>query len=363
MRPPGGPVCPSEPARLLRRQRPRVRLNREAVGRPLFAYPFVEVDAGLELDPMVSGPDDYPRPVGVVFGHAKSVGAHERMFAYLVRVRHWPCAQRSRLRAMGAPEPMLSTAIRSWPQGGDWMLEPKFDGFRVLIEVASDRRVRAWSRHGTNLTEGVGGLLRAFEAVPAGTVIDGELIALTERNGRPAQNFAALCRAVLNRNSQASNLLHYVAVDLLARGGADLRREAWRDRRGHLGEVLPTSPRVRQIDCLPATVASHAAMIELGFEGSVLKRPASSYRVGRHRSWRKLKARRVAQGIVEAVRVAQDGQVYAICDVDGRRVAAVASPSASERIGEAVELVYSRVDAEGALREVRLAPTLASLPT
>jgi hypothetical protein len=74
-------------------------------------------------------------------------------------------------------------------------------------------------------------------------------------------------------------------------------------------------------------------------------------------------ARHVAQGTLEAVRVARDGQVYAICDVDGRHVAAVASPSASERIGEAVELVYSRVDAEGALREVRLAPAVSSLPT
>jgi hypothetical protein len=69
-------------------------------------------------------------------------------------------------------------------------------------------------------------------------------------------------------------------------------------------------------------------MVELGFEGSVLKRLASTYHAGRHRSWRKLKA---------------------------RHVAAVASPAASERIGEGVELAYSRVDVEGALREVRLA--------
>jgi bifunctional non-homologous end joining protein LigD len=264
---------------------------------------------------------------------------------------------------MGAPEPMLSTAIRSWPEGGDWMLEPKFDGFRVLIEVANDRRVRAWSRRGTDLTESVGDLLRAFDGVPAGTVIDGELVALTERNGRPAQNFAAVCRAVLNRDSQATGLLQYVAFDLLARGGVDRRGEAWQDRRGHLGEVLPTGDRVRQIDCLPATLASHAAMIELGFEGSVLKRPVSCYRAGRHRSWRKLKARHVARGVLESVRVGRDGQVYGICDVDGRHVAAVASSGARERIGEAVELVYSRVDAEGALREVRLAPAVSSLPT
>ena len=77
---------------------------------------------------------------------------------------------------------MLSTAIRSWPEGGDCVLEPKFDGFRVMIEVVSDRRVRAWSRHGTNLTESVADLLSAFDGVPAGTVIDGELVALTERN-------------------------------------------------------------------------------------------------------------------------------------------------------------------------------------
>jgi ATP-dependent DNA ligase len=229
--------------------------------------------------------------------------------------------------------------------------------------VASDRRVGAWSRHETNLTESVRDLLRAFDAVPAGTVIDGELVALTERYGRPAQNFAAVCRAVLNGDSQAAGLLQYVAFDLLSRGGADLRDEAWRDRRGHLGEVLPTDSRVRQIDCLPATLASHAAMIELGFEGSVLKRPGSCYRAGRHRVWRKLKARHVAQGRLEAVRVGRDGQVYAICDVGGRHVAAVGSASASGRIGEAVELVYSRVDAEGALREVRLAPAVSSLPT
>ena len=68
-------------------------------------------------------------------------------------------------------------------------------------------------------------------------------------------------------------------------------------------------------------------MIELGFEGSVLKRPASAYRAGRHRSWRKLKARHVARGTM------------------------------------AIELVYSRVDAEGALREVRLAPAASPLPT
>jgi ATP-dependent DNA ligase len=107
---------------------------------------------------------------------------------------------------MSSPEPMLSTAIRSWPDGGDWVLEPKFDGFRLLIEVGSDG-ARAWSRHGTNLTGNVGDLLAAFAGVAPGTVFDGELVALSERDGRPAQNFAVVCRAVLSNDSHAAEQL------------------------------------------------------------------------------------------------------------------------------------------------------------
>jgi bifunctional non-homologous end joining protein LigD len=257
---------------------------------------------------------------------------------------------------MSAPEPMLSTAIRSWPDGGDWVLEPKFDGFRLLIEVGSDGEARAWSRHRTNLTANVGDLLAAFVGVVPGTVFDGELVALSERDGRPAQNFAGVCRAVLSNDSRAAKQLRYVAFDVLSRGGMDLRGHAWQERRGHLGDVLPAAGHVRQIECLPAEQSAHAAMVGLGFEGSVLKRRDSTYRPGRQRSWRKLKARHVAHGVLRSVRVARDGQAWAICDVDdGRSVPVLASVSAHERVGENVQLVYSRVDADGALREVRLA--------
>ena len=236
---------------------------------------------------------------------------------------------------------------------GDWVFEPTFDGFRLLIETGSDGGARAWSRHGTNLAGHVGDRLAAFAGLLL--VFDGELVALSERDGRPVQNFAVVCRAVLSNDSHAAEPLRYVAFDVLSRGGVDLRGHVWQERRGHLGEVLPAAGRVRQIDCLPAEQSAHAAMVGLGFEGSVLKRRNSTYRPGRHRSWRKLKARHVAHGVLRSVRVARDGQVYAICDVDGRNVPVLASVSANERIGENVELVYSRVEADGALREVRLA--------
>jgi bifunctional non-homologous end joining protein LigD len=253
---------------------------------------------------------------------------------------------------------MLSTAIRSWPDGGEWVLEPKFDGFRVLIEVLDDGGARAWSRRGTNLTEPLRGLLLAFADVPVGTIFDGELVALAKHDGRVVQDFATVCRAVLSNDRAAAVGLHYVAFDLLARGCSaerrDLRGHPWRERRRHLLETLPTSGRIRQIEAAPATPHAHEAMITLGFEGTVLKRPASLYRSGRHSAWRKLKARHAARGVLRSVRPGRDGQTYAICDVDGQHVTVACSPTAADHVGELVTLNYSRVDANGDLREVRI---------
>ena len=36
---------------------------------------------------------------------------------------------------MAVPEPMLSTRAAAWPAQGDWMMEPKWDGFRLLVAI------------------------------------------------------------------------------------------------------------------------------------------------------------------------------------------------------------------------------------
>jgi hypothetical protein len=44
---------------------------------------------------------------------------------------------------MAAPEPMLSTPLRRWPIGLDWILQPKWDGFRVnsyILHLLRHRR-------------------------------------------------------------------------------------------------------------------------------------------------------------------------------------------------------------------------------
>lgn len=104
---------------------------------------------------------------------------------------------------------------------------------------------------------------------------------------------------------------------------------------------------------MTAAQATHAAIVDLGFEGSVLKRRRSVYRGGRSRGWVKYKARYWMDATVVGVRQTAKA-IGMLCDVDGRTVPAVAGPGDAEQIGEVVRLVYSRVDADGGLREARL---------
>ena len=177
----------------------------------------------------------------------------------------------------------------------------------VLIEVGADRRVRAWSRHGTSLTGRLGALIAAFADTPASSVFDGELVAIAERGGRPIQDFAMVARAVMRGDIAADEHLRFVRFDLLALAGEDLRGRPWRERDQRLAEALPACRLVRRVESRPATPTVHAAIVELGFEGTVLKRPSSLYRPGRHGVWRKHKARHTVEGVLLAVRQDQTG--------------------------------------------------------
>jgi bifunctional non-homologous end joining protein LigD len=116
---------------------------------------------------------------------------------------------------MAIPEPMLSTRAATWPAQGDWMMEPKWDGFRLLVAIGERARIRAWSRRGASLGDRLGSLLAPLAGAPRGTVFDAELVALSCREGRAVQDFAAVCRATLRGDVAAAGKLHLVAFDLL----------------------------------------------------------------------------------------------------------------------------------------------------
>jgi ATP dependent DNA ligase domain len=206
------------------------------------------------------------------------------------------------------------------------------------------------------LTEPLGELLAPLGALGAGWVFDGELIALDDRAGDPVQDFAAVGRAVFGSGRAASARLHYVAFDLLAAGDdGDIQHQPWRRRTELLAEHFPTDQRLRVISALSPTSETHARLIAMGFEGTVLKRQSASYRPGRTRSWRKLKARRELAATVVDVHQDRDGRIWARCVLaDGRRCTVWADARARELVGQRATVVYSRTDADGSLREPRL---------
>ena len=204
----------------------------------------------------------------------------------------------------------LDEAIGSLGPVADWQAEWKWDGMRAqLVRRGDDAAV--WSRGEELMTEAFPEIAAAGRALPSGTVLDGEILAVRERALLP---FASLSRRASRRRVTKQVLAEipcmFVAYDLLEAEGQDLRREPLANRRALLETVVPEpfdrlldreaappppeqrlwlSPRLDAAswDDLAAARATSRAR---GVEGLMLKRQASEYGVGRTRGeWWKWK--------------------------------------------------------------------------
>jgi ATP-dependent DNA ligase len=249
---------------------------------------------------------------------------------------------------------MLCSPTRAIERSGGWVLQPKWDGWRMLV-VPRGGRAAAFTRHGTAISDRLSPELQAAlgELTRAGAVLDGELVCLGVGAGGPTADFAALGAALRSRD-RAGGDLRYVVFDLLELGGQNLRDRPWRERDAQLRElVTQAGPAIVAIDTLPVAAPVHDQLVELGFEGSVLKRVDACYRAGRSRTWLKHKARHEASARVCAISLSDDRGRVALCDVDEGARQCWASSHAAQ-VGDVVTLAYSRRDAGGDLREPRV---------
>jgi ATP-dependent DNA ligase len=188
--------------------------------------------------------------------------------------------------------PMLATSAAPF-DAADYHFEIKWDGIRALTAVEADGW-RLWGRKASPYTERYPELAR-LRAYPAGTLVDGELVAL--RTGRP--DLAALQRRhhlgdpFQIRQAPGWCPVHYIVFDLLYLRGRSLLGETLARRRELLAELCAAVP-------LPAVVFSAAVAsqgkelfaqaVALGHEGVVAKQLSSTYRPGRRSpAWRKIK--------------------------------------------------------------------------
>jgi len=66
---------------------------------------------------------------------------------------------------------------REIPVGRSWLYEPKFDGYRGMLMTNRAGQAVVYSRNAKDLGRCFPELLQVAQALPAGTVIDGEIVA------------------------------------------------------------------------------------------------------------------------------------------------------------------------------------------
>jgi ATP-dependent DNA ligase len=177
---------------------------------------------------------------------------------------------------------------------GGCRYEPKWDGYRLVI-VRDGRSTRLWSKQGRDLTDRFPDLAAAALAqVPAGTVVDGEVVVWNGSRldfGLLQQRMVSAVRGIpaLVARHPAS----YVAFDLLAAGGTDLRGRRFTRRRADLEALAAAWAPPLQLS--PSTADRDEALRwftdfrPAGVEGLVAKGAATRYAPGR-REWLKAKS-------------------------------------------------------------------------
>ena len=177
---------------------------------------------------------------------------------------------------------------------GGCLYEPKWDGYRLVV-VRSAGSTRVWSKQGRDLTDRFPDVVAAALAqVPAGTVLDGEVVIW---NGSRL-DFGLLQQRMVTAAGRIGPLVaahpaSYVAFDVLAAGGTDLRSQRLSRRRATLEELAARWAPPMQLS--PATADLEEArrwfddFRPAGVEGLVAKGAGTRYAPGR-REWLKVKS-------------------------------------------------------------------------
>jgi bifunctional non-homologous end joining protein LigD len=204
--------------------------------------------------------------------------------------------------ALGAPRaaidptkfsPMLCHTAEGAFSSDDWIYELKYDGFR-LVAFGGAGRAELRYRSGQEVTARFPEVASVVRALPIeGLVIDGEVVVL-DAEGRPQfQELAA--RAQISRASEIERAalarpVSYIAFDLLAAAGFDLRSRPLIERKQLLRRLLPTVGPIRFSDHVEGRGEDFlTAVVARGLEGVVAKKKASPYRHTRSHDWLKLK--------------------------------------------------------------------------
>jgi ATP-dependent DNA ligase len=204
---------------------------------------------------------------------------------------------------------MEAELVRELPTGDGWQYEPKWDGFRGVLEDL-DGELRLWSRNERPLLRYFPELAPLAERLPPRSALDGEIV--IERDG--ALDFDALQMRLHPAESRIRRLAaeipaRYVAFDVLLWEGDEVWKLPLAERRSRV-EALP-------FDISPATRDRETAdrwveRLEVaGFDGVIAKRLAEPYRPGSREAVVKVKRHLTADCVVVGLRWKKDSREIA----------------------------------------------------
>lgn len=197
-------------------------------------------------------------------------------------------------------EPMAATTSTATAlPAGEWVLERKLDGVRVVAYCSGDD-VRLLSRNRIRQEDVYPEVVDSLrEHCALDMVVDGEVVAFDG----DTTSFALLQQRMHVhdevRSRRSPVRVTYLVFDLLWLGGQDLRALPLRDRRALLEQALDTDATVRLSEVLEGDVGELLDEARAqGWEGLIAKRAASTYQGRRSRDWLKLKVVRQQELVV-----------------------------------------------------------------
>ena len=204
--------------------------------------------------------------------------------------------------------PMEADLVSELPSGGGWRYEPKWDGFRGVLENDGGE-LALWSRNGRPLLRYFPELRPLGELMPPHSALDGEIV--IARGG--ALDFDAMQMRLHPAESRVRKLAGeipatFVAFDLLLWTGKPVHERPIEKRRAELEKVgaafrlSPVSDLVEQgQDWLESLQAA-------GFDGVVAKKLGLPYLPGSREAVVKVKPHRTADCVVAGIRWKKGGR-------------------------------------------------------
>jgi ATP-dependent DNA ligase len=206
---------------------------------------------------------------------------------------------------------MEAELVRELPEGDGWQYEPKWDGFRGVLENVG-KELALWSRNGRPLLRYFPELRPLGELLPPKSVLDGEVVIVREG----ALDFDSMQTRLHPAESRIRKLsaeipAEFVAFDVLLWEGEPVWKRPLDERRRELERVAKgfrLSPAVRTLDEARGWLDRFES---LGLDGVVAKRLDSPYLPGSRAGVVKVKEHKTADCVVAGVRWKGDREAIA----------------------------------------------------